>query len=203
MSVSSIDYNKTVQTYESKNKTATDTNKKETTSEKKTNYDTYEKGTSTNTSYDRAEAQKAVKAAENAKAQSMQTLLNSMLKTQYGKYLKAMPSSNLKNYFSNLEVDDATRLQAQQDISEDGYWGVKQTAGRILDFAKALAGDDPEKLEEMKAAVQKGFKLAEDMWGGSLPGISQQTYDKVMEGFDEWSKAISEKQAGATEAVNK
>ena len=45
MSVSSIDYNKTVQTYESKNKTATDTNKKETTSEKKTNYDTYEKGT--------------------------------------------------------------------------------------------------------------------------------------------------------------
>ncbi len=198
MSVSSVDYNQTIQAYQTVANKAEDTNKKETAAEKKTTYDTYEKGKTT--SYDRAEADKAIKAAENSKAESMQKLLTSMLNTQYGKYVKAMPSSNLKNYFSNLEVDDATRLQAQQDISEDGYWGVNQTAGRILDFAKALAGDDPDKLEEMKAAVEKGFKLAENMWGGSLPSISQQTYNKVMEGFDEWSKSISEKQSAA--AVN-
>jgi len=201
MSVGSIDYNKTVQSYETKTATPVNTDKKETKTEKETSYDTYEKGTSTNTSYDRAEAQKAVKAAESAKAQSMQTLLNSMLKTQYGKYLKAMPSSNLGSYFANLQVDDATRLQAQQDISEDGYWGVNKTSERILDFAKALAGDDPDKLEEMKKAVQKGFELAEDMWGGTLPSISQQTYDKVMQGFDDWSDSISSKQAGVTASV--
>lgn len=31
-----------------------------------------------------------------------------------------------------LKVDSATAAQAKEDISEDGYWGVKQTSDRIL-----------------------------------------------------------------------
>lgn len=192
MSVNSVDYTKYAQTYEAtqsqdKNSTKNSTETKEKSTE--TKYDTYEKGS--DTSFNRADAQKAVESAEQAKAQSMQTLLNSMLKTQYSKYVKAMPSSNLKNYFSNLEVDDATRLQAQKDIADDGYWGVEQTAGRIFDFAKALAGSNPEKLAEMKEAVIKGFKMAEEMWGGSLPSISGRTYDRVMQSFDEYEKQLT------------
>ena len=43
----------------------------------------------------------------------------------------------------DFTVDEATRAQAQADIADDGYWGVDQTSDRILDFAKALSGNDP------------------------------------------------------------
>ena len=85
----------------------------------------------------------------------------------------------------DFTVDAATKAQAQDDISEDGYWGVKQTSERILDFAKALAGDDPDKLEQMRSAFEKGYKQAENTWGGELPEISKNTFDAVMKGFDE------------------
>ena len=91
-----------------------------------------------------------------------------------------------------IEVDAATKAQAQEDVSEDGYWGVKQTSERILDFAKALTGGDPSKIDEMKAAFEKGFKAAEKLWGGELPEISQKTYDAVMKGFEEWENPSTE-----------
>ena len=85
----------------------------------------------------------------------------------------------------DFTVDAATKAQAQEDISENGYWGVKQTSERILDFAKALARDDPDKLEKMRSAFEKGYTQAEKTWGGELPDISKQTFDAVMKGFDE------------------
>lgn len=88
----------------------------------------------------------------------------------------------------NFEVDAATKAQAQKDISEDGYWGVKQTSERILDFATALTGGDPDKIEEMREAFKKGYKQAEKTWGGELPEISKQTYDAVMAGFDKMAE---------------
>ena len=87
-----------------------------------------------------------------------------------------------------FEVDEATKLQAQEDVSEDGYWGVKQTSNRILDFATALTGGDPSKIEDMRKAFEKGYKQAEDTWGGELPEISKQTYDAVMKGFDKMAE---------------
>lgn len=87
-----------------------------------------------------------------------------------------------------FEVDAATKAQAQKDISEDGYWGVKQTSERILDFATALTGGDPSKIEEMREAFKKGYKQAEKTWGGELPEISKQTYDAVMKGFDKMAE---------------
>ena len=84
----------------------------------------------------------------------------------------------------NFTVDPETKAQAQADIAEDGYFGVKKTSERILDFAKALTGGDPAQLEKMRDAFKKGFKQAEKTWGGQLPDISQKTYDAVMQGFD-------------------
>lgn len=88
----------------------------------------------------------------------------------------------------NFTVDPATKAQAQEDISENGYWGVKQTSQRILDFANALTGGDPSKLQSMRDAFEKGFKMAEKTWGGKLPEISQQTYKSVMDGFDKMAE---------------
>lgn len=84
----------------------------------------------------------------------------------------------------DFTVDAATKAQAQADIAEDGYWGVEATSSRIIDFAVALCGDDKDKLEEMKEAFEKGFRQAEETWGGELPDISQRTYDRVFEKFD-------------------
>ena len=84
----------------------------------------------------------------------------------------------------NFTVDEATKAQAQADIAEDGYWGVEQTSDRIIDFATALTGGNPDKIEEMRDAFKKGYEQAEKTWGGKLPEISQKTYDAVMEKFD-------------------
>lgn len=86
----------------------------------------------------------------------------------------------------SIEVDEATAKQAAEDISEDGYWGVKQTSERILDFAKAISGGDSSKAEAMREAIQQGFEEAAKLWGDELPEISQKTYDAVMKGIDEW-----------------
>ena len=85
----------------------------------------------------------------------------------------------------NFTADADTIAKAKEDISEDGYWGVKQTSERIFDFAQALAGDDEEKMT-MKEAVEKGFKEATKSWGRTLPDISQDTYSAVMDKFDKY-----------------
>lgn len=83
-------------------------------------------------------------------------------------------------------VDPETKAKAMEAISENGYWGVEKTSARILDFAKALAGSDPSKIEALKSAVERGFAAAEKAFGGKLPDITKQTYDKVMKGFEAW-----------------
>lgn len=83
-------------------------------------------------------------------------------------------------------VDAATKAQAQKDIAEDGYWGVEQTSDRIIDFAKALTGGDPNLIDKMQEAFEKGFGEATKSWGKKLPDISQRTYDAVMEKFQAW-----------------
>ena len=93
----------------------------------------------------------------------------------------------------NFTVDAQTKADAQAAISEDGYWGVKQTSQRLFDFAQALAGDDPEKMKEMQAAIEKGYKQAEEAWGGSLPSISGETYKAVNDLFSAYYGEADEK----------
>ncbi|MCR4851511.1 MAG: hypothetical protein K5870_09665 [Lachnospiraceae bacterium] len=90
--------------------------------------------------------------------------------------------------FLGKEYSAEDIAQAKEDISEDGYWGVKQTSQRILDFAVALTGGDPDKIEEMRSAFEKGYKMAEETWGGELPDICKQTYDAVFAGFDKMAE---------------
>ena len=97
----------------------------------------------------------------------------------------------------NFTADADTIAKAKEDISEDGYWGVKQTSDRIFDFAQALAGDDEEKMKAMKKAVEKGFKEATKTWGKELPDISKNTYNAVMDKFD---KYFSSKKTDSIEA---
>ena len=76
--------------------------------------------------------------------------------------------------------------KAKEDISEDGYWGVKQTSQRLFDFASALAGDDVEMMKKMQDAMMKGFDQATQTWGRDLPEISQQTIDAANKLFEDY-----------------
>jgi hypothetical protein len=82
-----------------------------------------------------------------------------------------------------IDIDEATRTRAQAEIAEDGYFGVAQTSERILSFARAFAGNDEGRINQMQSAFLRGFEAASRAWGGELPEISQQTFDAVMQGF--------------------
>ncbi|MDD4113021.1 MAG: hypothetical protein PHC56_08320 [Herbinix sp.] len=91
-----------------------------------------------------------------------------------------------------VQVDEETRLQAQKDIAEDGYWGVEQTSERLFSFAKALTGGDPAQADDMLEAVKKGFEQAEKAWGGELPQISRDTLDRTISKFESWRDSLKE-----------
>ncbi len=124
-----------------------------------------------------------LKADTEARVSQMKSLVEQMISKQ-GKTLGQADSIWSFLAGGNYTVDPATRAQAQKDIAEDGYWGVEQTSSRIVDFATALTGGDPDKIEKMRDAFEKGFKQATKAWGRELPEISSKTYDAVMEKFD-------------------
>jgi len=87
-----------------------------------------------------------------------------------------------------LSADPASIEAAKAAIAEGGEFSVEKTSERILGFAKAMIGADPSRTEFIRAAVEKGFKEAQDILGGTLPETSQKTLAAVQAGFDRWEK---------------
>ncbi len=128
-----------------------------------------------------------LKADAEARQKQLVSIVEKSLSKQAGLYGKANGDDIWKFLASgNVKVDPATRLQAQKDIGEDGYWGVKQTSQRLFDFASALAGDDVDKMKEMQKAMEKGFKLATGAWGKKLPNICSETMDAANKLFEDY-----------------
>lgn len=126
-----------------------------------------------------------LKADAEARTQQLQQLVQQMISKQGNAYGQA---NDMWKFLAsgNFTVDARTKAQAQADIAEDGYWGVKQTSERIFDFAKALSGGDMDKMKEMQAAFEKGFKQAMKTWGKELPQISQDTRSAVNKLFEDF-----------------
>lgn len=131
-----------------------------------------------------------LKADAEERTAQLRNLVEQMMGKQANTYGTA---NNMWNFLrsGNYTVDAATKAQAQADIAEDGYWGVNKTSDRIISFATALTGGDPDKIEEMRAAFLKGYEKAEKTWGGKLPEISRQTYDAVLKKFDELAAQLN------------
>lgn len=102
-----------------------------------------------------------------------------------------------------LEVDPEVVEQAKKDISEDGYWGVKQTSDRLFSFAKAISGGDTSKLESLISAMENGFKQATKSWGDELPDICQKTLDAAKEKLRLWAKETDISNDKAADSVAK
>lgn len=131
-----------------------------------------------------------LKADAEARTAQMRSLVEKMMMKQGQTVNSSMDYlMALKN--GTVKVDAATRKQAQDDISEDGYWGVKQTSDRLVSFAKALTGGDPSKADEMMKAIEKGFGQAKKAWGGDLPDLCQKTLEATREKMNEWKKSTS------------
>lgn len=150
----------------------------------------YEKGEGTETTtYKKNTALvEKLKADAEARTAQMRSLVEKMMMKQ-GQTVNGSMDYLMALKNGTVKVDAATRKQAQDDISEDGYWGVKQTSDRLVSFAKALTGGDPSKADEMMKAVEKGFKQAAKAWGGDLPDICQKTLEATREKMNEWKKS--------------
>lgn len=116
----------------------------------------------------------------NRKLENFKNLIRTLIEKQGGTVEAALTGE------FKVEIDEATRLEAQEAISEDGEFGVAQTAGRIVDFAKALSGGDKSKIGVLRDAIQRGFDEAERILG-ELPEVSKQTHKEVMRQLDQWA----------------
>ena len=101
--------------------------------------------------------------------------------------------------FGDMQIDSSqfglpavgtTPEEAEKAVGEGGDYSVDAVAGRIFDMAKAIAGDDPEKLKAMQDAVEEGFKQAGLAWKDTMgtdkmPQITQDTHDEINKRFDE------------------
>ena len=144
---------------------------------------------------DRAAVAEQLRDAAEQRQKQLVDIVRKTISGQVGAYGKANDNSIWRTLASgNFTVDAATKAQAQKDIGDDGYWGVKQTSQRLFDFASALAGDDVENMKKMHAAMEKGFKQATGAWGRSLPSICSQTMDAANKLFEDYyaSKKSSE-----------
>ena len=136
---------------------------------------------------DRAAIVQQMKAAEEQQRNQLMAIVQKTLQGQVGAYGKATRNNMWQQLAGgNVKVDAATRAQAQKDISEDGYYGVKQTSQRLFDFAAALAGDDVDKMKEMQKAMEKGFKQATKTWGRELPAICKETMNAANKLFEDY-----------------
>lgn len=147
----------------------------------------YEKGSSDNTVTKKTNYAlvEKLKADAEERTSQLRSLVEKMM-TQQGTAIGKADDMWKFLAKGDFTVDAATKAQAQKDIAEDGYWGVEQTSDRILDFAKALSGNDPEKADLLLDAFKKGYAEATKSWGDNLPDISSRTYDAVVEKFNAW-----------------
>lgn len=198
MSVNAI--SGTSSTYSGYETTAVKTEKAEATTATQEQGVVYEKATETKPATysinkmspeDRANLVQQLKADQESRQQNLLNIVSQMMTGQAKANGFATDDDSIWKFLASgkFTVDPATKAQAQADIAEDGYWGVKQTSQRMFDFASALAGDDVDKMKEMQAAMQKGFEKAEKTWGKALPEISQQTMSAANKLFDDYFAA--------------
>jgi hypothetical protein len=91
-----------------------------------------------------------------------------------------------QNFLDNIgyegkNIADLSQEEAKELVSEDGFFGVKQTSQRMADFVIQGANGDEDMLRAGLEGMMQGFKEAEEMWGGKLPDISYKTLDRAKE----------------------
>lgn len=146
---------------------------------------------------------------ENLKADLIKRFINDTIKNQNKLLGKSTKNGDneiskeskdlLTKIFGSLEnaypTIEATPEGAQKAIAEGGTYSVNAVADRIMTMATAIAGDDQDKLQKMRDAVEKGFSQAglefKDATKSDLPQICKDTYTEIMSRFDKLQNKIT------------
>ena len=86
--------------------------------------------------------------------------------------------------YTGKPISQLTQEEATDLVSENGFFGVKKTAQRDIDFVLNFAGDNIELIKEGRKGMIQGFKEAERIWGGKLPDIAYKTQEVVLKALD-------------------
>ncbi len=86
--------------------------------------------------------------------------------------------------YTGKPIAELSQDEAAEIVSEDGIFGVKQTSERIANFIINGAGGDEDMLRAGREGMLRGFKEAQEIWGGELPEISQTSMQKAIEMVD-------------------
>ena len=145
--------------------------------------------------YSRESIIQQLKDSEEQRVQAFQETLKSML-AQQGEEV------NLAIGDMKLHVTEEQSAKAKEAISEGGEYSVENVTDRIMKMAKALAGDDPSKIDMLQDAVKKGFEKAAGALGkkslDDMPDITKKTYESVMKEFDDWKKSYETQESVQT-----
>lgn len=91
--------------------------------------------------------------------------------------------------FSDKPIAELSEDEAAALVADDGIFGITQTSQRIANFVIDGAAGDESRLRAGREGMLEGFRMAEEMWGGKLPEISQKTMQAATEMVD---KAMSD-----------
>lgn len=98
---------------------------------------------------------------------------------------ETLSGMSLKNIgYEGKPILDLTQDEAKELVSDDGFFGIKQTSDRVSDFVFAFSGDDISKLEKGREGIVRGFEEANKLFGGNLPEISYKTQERTLELID-------------------
>lgn len=159
-------------------------------SEKEARTDSYESSGNNKTDatgiYSRESLLEQLRNSEQQRVKAFEDTIRSMM-AQQGQMI------NLTFRGVGLHVTEAQRAEAEKSVSEGGEYSVNAVSNRIMDMAKALAGEDSSKISILREAVQKGFGGAASLLGKNedeMPDITKDTYKEIMKRFDDWENSF-------------
>ncbi len=139
--------------------------------------------------YSRESILEELRNCEEQRVKAFEDTIRSML-AQQGETI------NLTFRGMDLHVTEEQSAEAAKSIEEGGEYSVENVADRIMKMAKALAGDDPSKIDMLQNAVIKGFEGAAGLLGKNsldeMPEITGKTYDNVMKQFADWKNSYNQ-----------
>lgn len=106
----------------------------------------------------------------------------------------AKSATEISDILSNINIADTgytgkpitelTQKEAQDLVSENGYFGIQNTADRLSGFVINGSGDNIDRLKASREGLVRGHEEAKKIWGGDLPEISEKSMQKALEAVD-------------------
>ncbi|MAD42591.1 MAG: hypothetical protein CL623_09395 [Arcobacter sp.] len=86
--------------------------------------------------------------------------------------------------YEGKALSELTQGEAQDLVSEGGFFGIDETSARVTSFVLNMTGDNLEALQQSREGLVEGFEQAQKLFGGELPDISVKTQEKSLEVID-------------------